>query len=153
MGAASAASNQLGIPAIAFSGSTGSQTAWNVATPAYSTIYAELALNVTDTILASGTPYLPNGTYLNVNFPSAGSGTSCTDVTQFKFVLSRILSSSGTTVSTCGSDTLPTESSVVGTSGCYVSISVGNASTKNDGTEAQQAVVLEKLESILSCLS
>ncbi|KAJ9328080.1 hypothetical protein DTO027B5_925 [Paecilomyces variotii] len=152
VGAASAASNQLGIPAIAFSGTTGSQTAWNVATPDYSTLYADLSVNLTNTLLASGTPYLPNGTYLNVNFPSAGSGTSCTAAADFKFVLSRILSTSGTTISTCGSDTLPTETSVVDTDGCYVSVSVGNASTKNDATADQQSVVLQKLENILSCL-
>lgn len=153
VGAASAASNQLGIPGIAFSGTSGSSTAWNDTTPDYSRLYADLAVNLTNALLASGRPYLPNGTYLNVNFPSAGSGTKCTDVADFKFVLSRIRSSGGSTVSACNNDTLPTETSVVGTDGCYVSVSVGNATTKNDATADDQAAVEKKLGSILSCIS
>ncbi|GAD99498.1 5'/3'-nucleotidase SurE family protein [Paecilomyces variotii No. 5] len=152
-GAASAASNQLGIPGIAFSGTTGSRTAWNDTTPDYSKLYADLSVNLTNALLASGRPYLPNGTWLNVNFPSAGSGTRCTNVGDFKFVLSRIRSSSGSIVSACNNDTLPTETSVVGTDGCYVSVSVGNASTKNDATTDEQSIVERKLGSALSCLS
>lgn len=155
-GAASAAPDQLGVPGIAFSGATGSQTGWDVATPDYSLIYADLATNVTSTILASGTPFLPSGTWLNVNFPAAGSGTSCTSASEFRFVLSRIFTStiiSGPDVVTCGNGgVLPPESTVVGTSGCFASISVGKASNKLDADEAQQAVVLSKLTSILSCL-
>ena len=47
---------------------------------------------------------------------------------------------------------LPTETSVVNKDGCYASISVGEASTKLDASAKQQAVVLRKLKSILSCL-
>ena len=47
---------------------------------------------------------------------------------------------------------LPTESHVVGTDGFYASISVGVASTKADAGAKNQAVVLDKLKSILSCL-
>lgn len=115
---------------------------------------AALSTNVTNTLLASSTPYLPTNVYLNVNFPSAGSG-SCTSASAFKFVLSRVNSASSgaaADVATCGSTRLPTESKVVGTSGCYVSVSVGNAGTKGDSTAANQAVVLGKLKGILSCL-
>lgn len=156
VGAASAAADQLGVPGIAFSGDTGTATAWNVTTPDYSLIYADLATNVSSTILASGTPFLPSGTWLNVNFPAAGAGTSCTSTSDFKFVLSRIFTStifSGTDVTTCGNGgVLPPESTVVGTSGCFASISVGKASNKLDANETEQAVVLSKLTSILSCL-
>ena len=56
-------------------------------------------------------------------------------------------------MATCGSTRLPSESSVVKTSGgCYASVSVGNANTKLDATAAQQGVVLTKLRGILSCL-
>ena len=55
-------------------------------------------------------------------------------------------------VNTCGKTRLPTESAVVGTNGCYASISVGRADTKGDASAAQQAVVLKKLAKILSCL-
>lgn len=78
-----------GIPAIAFSGASGSQTAWNVATPSYAQVYADLALNVTETLLSSGSPYLPDDVWLNVNFPDSDD-SQCSSASDFKFVLSRI---------------------------------------------------------------
>lgn len=157
VGAASAAMDQLGIPGIAFSGATGSQTAWNVTpVPDYVTIYAQLATKLTTTLLDSGAPYLPNNTWLNVNFPAAGSGTSCTSPDDFKFVLSRIYTGtiiSGDDVVTCNNGgRLPSESDVVGTAGCYASVSVGKANDKLDADAEQQAVVLQKLGSLLTCL-
>ncbi|KAL5380509.1 hypothetical protein DPSP01_007827 [Paraphaeosphaeria sporulosa] len=154
VGAASYAASTGGVPAIAFSGSSGSQIAWTTSpVPMYSSLYATLATTLTNALLATSTPYLPASVYLNVNFPSASG--SCTSASNFKFVLSRVNAASGSTaadVSTCGSTRLPTESKVVGTSGCYVSVSVGNAATKGDSTSANQAVVLGKLKGILSCL-
>lgn len=55
-------------------------------------------------------------------------------------------------VATCGKTRLPTESTVVGTSGCYVSVSVGRADTKGDASARDQAVVLGKLGKMLVCL-
>ncbi|TGO66103.1 hypothetical protein BOTNAR_0068g00170 [Botryotinia narcissicola] len=144
---------ELGVPAIAFSGAEGSATAWNVAAPAYATIYGELGAKVVDAIVDSGTPYLPDETFLNVNFPET---TDCTSVSDFSFVLSRIYTAvplvSGTDVVTCNNGgRLPTETKVVGTDGCYVSISLGGTN-KRDSSAANQAVVLSKLSSILTCL-
>lgn len=152
VGAAVEAMN-LGIPAVAFSGTTGDQTAWNAATPAYSTVYSELATTITTTLLNSGAPYLPDGVWLNVNFP-ASTGTSCATADDFEFVLSRIWTAllfDADDVTTCGSDRLPTETTVVGTTGCFVSISVGDSS-KLDADATAQASVLAKLSSILTCL-
>lgn len=158
-GAASAAPDQLSIPGIAFSGSTGTQIAWNtVPIPDYSLLYADLATNLTSTILASGPPYLPNGTWLNVNFPAAGKGTGCTQTSDFQFVMSRIFPAlpvfGAADVVTCeNGGRLPLDSTVVGTKGgCFVSVSVGQASNKFDVGEAEQAVVLGKLGGFLSCL-
>ena len=82
--------------------------------------------------------------------------SACTSPAAFKFVLSRIYAATILTpldVATCGSTRLPSESSVVKTSGgCYVSVSVGHANTKLDATAAQQGVVLRKLSGIFSCL-
>ena len=153
VGAATEASKE-GIPAIAFSGTTGSQTAYTAPVQTYMTTYADLSTNVTQSLVASGKPYLASGTWLNVNFPSVSDST-CSSPAGFKFVLSRIYSATiftPTDVKTCGSTRLPTETTVVGTAGCYASISVGNAVTKLDATAAQQAVVLKKLQGILSCL-
>lgn len=144
-----------GIPAIAFSGTSGSQVSYTTATQTYQTVYAQLSTNVTTTLIDSGKPYLPDGIWLNVNYPTVSSST-CSSASRFKFVLSRINSASSgaaADVRTCGSTRLPTESSVVGTSGCYASISVGVASNKRDATAAVQAVILAKLQPILSCLS
>lgn len=119
-------------------------------------MYAELATNVTRTLVASGKPYLPSGTWLNVNFPASTAGMSCSAASDFKFVLSRIFAAiprfTPDDVTMCGSDRLPEESKVVGAEGCYASISVGVARTKLDANATQQAVVLGKLQSILSCL-
>lgn len=151
VGAACEAAKE-GIPAIAFSGSTGSQTAWTAAPETYETVYADLSLNVTETLLASGAPFLPSGIFLNVNF-GAVSNSSCTSASDFSFVLSRIYLSTGGDVVTCDNGGfLPTESDVIGSSGCWASISVGVASTKFDASESDQATVLGKLNSILSCL-
>lgn len=153
-----AASSKANIPAIAFSGSTGTQTAWNVAggAPAYSEVYADLAANFTNSLIASGLPYLPQGIWLNVNFPAV-SDTSCSSLDEFDFVLSRIHTAvpfiTPDDVDTCGSTRLPTETDVVGTtSGCYVSVSVGDASNKMDANATSQEVVLKKLGGLLTCL-
>ena len=109
---------------------------------------------MTQTLLDSGAPYLPNDTWLNVNYPAVSS-TSCSSASEFKFVLSRIYDATILTppdVETCGTDRLPTESDVIGTSGCYASISVGEAQNKDDQSADVQQVVLDKLSSILSCL-
>lgn len=156
VGAATYAASTANIPAIAFSGASGDQVAWNATVPAYTQIYSDLATNITNLILDSGAPYLPADTYLNVNFPSAGDGTSCTNAGQFQFVLSRILPAvplaTPNDVKQCGSKRLPKESSIVGTSGCYVSISVGKASSKVDSDAGNQQIVRDKLAKYLSCL-
>lgn len=155
VGAATAAS-KAGIPGIAFSGSTGDQTAWNVSpVPFYSTVYAELSTNITNTLLASGAPYLPTDIWLNVNYP-ASTSTSCASASDFSFVLSRIFDAtifSGDDAVTCGNGgRLPTETTVVDTTGCYASISVGSTNLDIDASQADQTTVLQKLEGILSCL-
>lgn len=153
VGAATEASLE-GISGIAFSGSSGSQVAWTTATQIYQSVYADLSTNVTQTLVASGKPYLPDGIWLNVNYPDVTSST-CSSAAQFKFVLSRINSATIFTakdVTTCGSNRLPTETSVVDTNGCFASISVGVASNKSDASADDQATVLAKLQSILSCL-
>lgn len=154
VGAATEAAKE-GIPALAFSGTSGFQTAYTATPETYVKVYTALSTNVTQTLIAPGKPYLPANTWLNVNFPAVSS-TRCASANQFRFVLSRINSASSgaaADVRTCGSSRLPTESKVVGTTGgCYASISVGVASTKGDASAAVQTVVLGKLRGIFSCL-
>ncbi|OJK01335.1 hypothetical protein ASPACDRAFT_41596 [Aspergillus aculeatus ATCC 16872] len=158
VGAATYAANTAGIPAIAFSGATGEQTAWNVsAVPLYSQVYAELATKLTDQLIAGGdAPYLPDNVWLNVNFGAVTDGGSCATADEFSFVLSRIHTAlpliTADDVETCGSTRLPTETAVVDSDGCYVSVSVGLASDKLDANATVQGVVLERLGDLLTCL-
>lgn len=144
-----------GIPAIAFSGLGGSRTAWNADTPLFAQVYADLALNLTSKIIDSGAPYLPADTFLNVNFGEVDD-TTCNDASKFSFVLSRInLKTPGLStddVAQCDRTTLPREREVVDTDGCWVSVSVGDAGDKTTATADKQAVVLNKLQGLLSCL-
>ncbi|KAL7624408.1 hypothetical protein AAE478_005972 [Parahypoxylon ruwenzoriense] len=153
VGAAVYASHEEGIPAIAFSGASGGSLAFNTnPVPARSTVYAQLATRLTNAVLDSGAPYLPDDVFLNVNFPKVEG--ACTDPDNFKWVLSRVnpgLFSEPDAV-TCGSDRLPTESSVIDAGGCRISVSVGDASDKTTAPKEKQAVVLKKLNSLLTCL-
>jgi len=154
VGAATEAAKE-GIPAIAFSGATGSQTAWSAPVETYMTVYANLSTTVTQAVVDSGTPYLPDNVWLNVNFPAV-SDTTCTTPEAFTFVLSRIVphwDPFKPDVNTCDNGgRLPWEERVIKTPGCYASISVGNAKTKWDANRDAQQVVLDKLGGILNCL-
>lgn len=147
------ASKQRKVPAIAFSGVSSGTLAWNTSpVPQRSLVYARLASKIVDAVIKGGAPYLPEDVFLNVNFPKVEG--QCTDASKFKFVLSRINLGwfSAPDVQTCGSTRLPIDMSVVNTSGCYVSISVGDANDKTTAPAEKQAVVLAKLKSLLTCL-
>lgn len=153
VGAACYAVDQ-GIPGIAFSGLTEGNLAWNTSpVPTRSLVYADLSLNLTNAILDSGAPYLPDGVYLNVNMAKIEG--NCTDASAFQYVLTRIntpsfLSDADT--ETCGNARLPTETSVMNSGGCYVSVSVGTCSDKTDSSAADQKTVLDKLGDMLTCM-
>jgi 5'/3'-nucleotidase SurE len=153
IGAAVYAAHTAKIPAIAFSGRTGDPTAWNQPTPLQSQIYADLALNVTSTIIKSGAPYLPSDVFLNVNFAEVSS-TKCSKASDFTFVATRINTGifSAPDADYCGSTRLPWEADVIYLrSACYVTISVGDANDKTTADAARQKVVFDKLKPILTC--
>ncbi|KAI4620010.1 hypothetical protein J4E90_008274 [Alternaria incomplexa] len=156
VGAAAFAAKTAQIPAIAFSGVTGDPTAWNAPTPFHSKVYADLALNVTTTIINSGKPYLPANSFLNVNFPAV-SETKCSDPSQFKYIFTRINTGllSARDAEWCGSTRLPWEADVILIRGsdCYVTISPGDANDKTTMNDAAvQTEIINKLKPILSCL-
>lgn len=156
VGAAAYAVTQAGIPGIAFSGVSGERTAWNAPTPFSSRIYADLALNITSTIINSGRPYLPANTYLNVNFPAV-SESQCNKLNDFKFIMTRINTGllSPKDADHCGSTRLPWEADVLYIRGnhCYVTISPGDANDKTTLNDAGlQTQIINKLQPILSCL-
>ena len=160
-GAATEAAKE-GFPAIAFSGSGGSQVSFTtLSQPSSSTttanVFAALGVKLVQALLAqpfdASSPILPRNVSLNVNYPAARG--DCTDPDAFSFVLTRINAASGSTpddVSTCGSTRLPTENRVVARSGCLASVSVMNATTKGDVDAAAQEFVLSRLGDLLVCV-
>ncbi|UNI18523.1 5'-nucleotidase [Purpureocillium takamizusanense] len=76
-----------GVPAIAFaSAQDGQSFAWNdTSAPAYTRIYPELAARLVEEIVAAGPPYLPEGVFLNVNFPPLTD--KCDHPDKFKWVM------------------------------------------------------------------
>lgn len=137
------------LPAIAFSGRSRKSHPF---TPLRSQIYADIATNVTITILNSGAPYLPDDTFLIVNLPDVDHD-SCNN--QFKFVLTRLHNSYGWTSEDQYSDAhirmhQETRPEVRENRDCYVFISAGKGSD-GDATESWQLEnVAERLKSILS---
>lgn len=151
-----------GIPAIAFSGSSGSQISFtsSLSSNAYSTVYASLATTITNALLTGAEqfpsqPILPNLIWLNVNF-SPSTSSKCASASQFNFIFTRINTASsgaGADVVTCSNGgRLPTENSVLGMSGCFATISAGNATNKGDVDAGTQQFALTRLTSILSCV-
>lgn len=114
-------------------------------------VNSELTLKFLSALLASPSrPIIPANTTVNVNTSNV---SGCTDPDDFEFVFTRNLADPlAVDVTTCGTNHLPTESSVVGSSGCHVSISVINAITKTDVDAATQQVVFNRVESLLSCI-
>jgi len=147
----------LGVPSAAFSGGGLSHVSYtdlsNNNTNTFSAkIFANLTVEFVDAFLADGKPYLPPGVTLNVNYPTLTS-SSCTSPSDFTFILTRISpDASVTDVKICGTDHLPGETEVVGTQGCFASVSVMNATTKADVDATTQAFVLNRLTGFLSCL-
>ncbi|THX75146.1 acid phosphatase [Aureobasidium pullulans] len=146
----------LGIPSIVFSGQTNHRHAWKAIPPLHSRLYSALATNLTNTLLASGPPYLPPLTFLNVNFAAADPGL-CDQESNFRFVMTRLYPAfpglSGKDISVCGGDQrLVTEEKVLKTQGCWISVSLGRAITKRDAPMEEQKVVYEKLKSLFVCL-
>ncbi|KAH7304756.1 survival protein sure-like phosphatase/nucleotidase [Stachybotrys elegans] len=152
VGAAAYAAHEAGIPSIAFSTDEGTRHRWDTSpVPPESLVYAELATTLTNKVIASGKPYLPDDVFLNVNLPKASA--DC-DASSVKWVLSRINPGlfSAPDVAWCGSERLPTELKVFQTDGCFASISVGDAADKTTVDAERQAIVLDKLKDILTCL-
>ena len=147
-----------GVPAIAFSLSRmpGDPKAFHKKTRYWNLIYLNLAEKVVQTIADQGYPYLPNNTWLNVNLHAVGGYGECEEMRKYQFVLTRMHPAipfvTGPDAETCeNGGRLPTESLLMESNGCYVSISVGEADHKDDASLEEQDTVLRKLESILSC--
>ena len=147
-----------GIPSVAFSGSSTKQVSFttltsspNDAATRAALIYSQLTTILTEALLASSArPILPPNVTVNVNYPST---SNCPSASSFKFVLTRLTSNTrATDVTTCGTNHLPVESTAIN-QGCIVTVSVMNAVSKGDVDATTQGQVLNRISSILSCLS
>ncbi|KAE9400879.1 sure-like protein [Gymnopus androsaceus JB14] len=147
----------LGIPSTAFSAAGLSQVAYtdlgtNDADTFAAVVSAGITVKYLDALLADGKPFLPPQISINMNWP-APTPTTCPNVDAYSFILTRIAADASVIdVETCGTDHLPQETDVVDMRGCFVSVSVMDAASKTDVDAATQAVVLERLGSILSCI-
>lgn len=147
-----------GIPSVAFSGTSTKQASFTTldTTPNDSAVlaaltYAQLTTTFTEAILASpARPILPPNITVNVNYPSTAN---CPSASSFKFVFTRLVSTPGSVdVTTCGSDHLPVETTAIN-QGCIVTVSAMSAVSKSDVDATTQSLVLDRVSSILSCLS
>ncbi|KAG7087617.1 hypothetical protein E1B28_013566 [Marasmius oreades] len=159
VGAATEASRE-GIPSVAFSASSSSIQSVSFTTltsdpnssgSRAARLYARLTVKFTDALLAGRGPILPRNISVNVNFPAVT--TSCADLSDFQFVLTRVAPDPGATdVNTCGTTHLPGEASVIARSDCFISVSVMDSRTKEDVSAATQATVLGRISGLLTCL-
>ncbi|KAI0772487.1 sure-like protein [Trametes elegans] len=150
-----------GIPAAAFSGKSGSQVSYTTlytdpdsdasrAARIYSDLTTTFVRTLATAAAASGAPLLPPGVIVNVNYAAIDD---CPSAENYKWVLSRLVwNVFETDVDACGSNHLPSETSVVD-AGCYASVSVISAQSKLDVNSSLQAQVQERLQALpLTCL-
>ena len=147
-----------GIPGVAFSGASGAQVSYTTldsdptaASTTSAQIYAQLTATFVAALTGSGpAPYLPADTIVNVNYAAIDD---CATAGAYRFVFSRLVwNPFATDADVCGSDHLPSESSVVA-AGCYASVSVLDTAWKLDANATVQAQVFERLQSLpLACL-
>ncbi|KAF1914001.1 survival protein sure-like phosphatase/nucleotidase [Ampelomyces quisqualis] len=148
------AAHEEKIPAISFAGATGALTSWNAPTPSYSMIYAQLAENITSTVVRGGKPYLPSNTYLHVNFPRV-TDERCNALSDFKFVLTRSRLGRGLHTRWCKRWGFPLETDVMRERGdeCFVTISPGHANRQLSGPGVlAERKIIQRLGPILVCL-
>jgi len=159
---ATTAAALAGIPAVAFSGASGTQISYTTPSSpdtAYASIYAALSAKFTNALLEGSKkfffqPILPKDIWINVNF-SPTTPTSCSKAEDFKFIMTRINAATkdtGFDVLTCNNrGRLPTENSLLDSDGCLVTVSVGEAKTKGDVNAFTQEYARLRIEHILSC--
>ncbi|KAJ8522172.1 hypothetical protein ONZ45_g1195 [Pleurotus djamor] len=143
-----------GIPAITFSGATGSQVSYTTLesdptsqSSIAAQIYSTLLTNLVNKLTTPPGPILPPNIGLNVNFPSTAN---CATASSIKFVLSRLATDPDANSDSCTNLRLPLESAVL-SANCLASISLWDVNTKEDADPLTQAAVMFKLLDILTC--
>lgn len=118
---------------------------------------------ITKKVLDSGWPYVPRGTFLNINFPKVDlheGEERCADVTQWKWVMTRLHNvyswsdDDVKNIEVCGHHRLPVDEDVVGQrhGECWASISVAR-SKQYMARAPDQEDVYHRLKDLWSCFS
>jgi broad specificity polyphosphatase/5'/3'-nucleotidase SurE len=127
--------------------------------PLHSQVYAEAATIITKRVLDSGPPYLPENTFLNINFPKVDE-ENCYNVSDWKYALTRlhrVWAWTSKDFFTCDEPRLHIDEDVVarhkGQHDCWASISVAKAYHPSHTAEAEeQEDVWNLLGDLLTCV-
>ncbi|KAF5345809.1 hypothetical protein D9756_010878 [Leucocoprinus leucothites] len=151
----------LGVPAIAFSGATGSQVSYTAletdptsAAIVATGIYNKLTVRLVETLLKTTekkAEILPPRTVVNVNYPST---TNCSSAEHFKWVFTRTVPAPAGTVDVdiCrNGGVLVDERTAFAVPGCWVTVSVFSSVTLDDVDAATQRAVVDVLKPLLRC--
>ncbi|KAL9710552.1 hypothetical protein Ac2012v2_006087 [Leucoagaricus gongylophorus] len=152
----------LGVPAVAFSASSGGHVSYtelesNPKSPNITAtqIYNVLTVKFVDTLLNNtfnkGQQILPPGAVVNVNYPAI---TNCTSPDQFKWVFTRTLPAPDGTkdVNICNNGGILTdEQTAFDMPGCWATVSVFSSKTLGDVDAKTQQAVVNVLDPLLSC--
>ena len=178
MGAAIEAAKE-GLPAIAFSWSSGSWMPWTEPSNEVHHLYAAWSVRLTHILTLVGDGYyMPAGTFLNVNLPTIDPRTGCSHKSDIKFVLTRVHKAipliSKKDVEICGNQQryvtpkfgsmgslhadqsyalcrLPSESAIRKLQGCYASVSLIAAYNQRDAIAFEQRAIVWRLRDLLVC--
>ncbi|ESK96802.1 acid phosphatase [Moniliophthora roreri MCA 2997] len=99
-------------------------------------IYGGVGVRFVNALLADGTPILPPGISINVNYVGTNT-TTCSSADDFKFILTRLL---------------PDPLKIFKDVRCFASVSVFQAKNTLDADASTQQIVLDRLSGLLSCL-
>ncbi|KDQ12580.1 hypothetical protein BOTBODRAFT_34309 [Botryobasidium botryosum FD-172 SS1] len=141
-----------GIPSIAFSGFGSHRSYTTLGSPSTDPAYimADLAVELVQQIVASGSSFLPPKSGLNVNF--ANVTADCATPSDFEYIFATINPSPDGDPCTCGARTLPSEASVINGTGCYVSVSSFFLPGSFYSDKATETDVLARLNGLVGCI-
>lgn len=154
--------NHYGIPAIAFSAPHAKPVDeylqdWETMDHIHP-VYAQLANRVVEEVIGSGKPYLPEGVYLNVNFPLIRE--ECQTPDKFRFIITRVHMKvpSSRDEPWCGKKQLLSEVDILDYHkilfGMPCTVTITPVDAKDRSTINQhwkQRVVMEKLMDLVEC--
>ncbi|KAK6221527.1 hypothetical protein LQW54_001299 [Pestalotiopsis sp. IQ-011] len=153
---AALAANKYRIPAITFAWPGLGIMKWDPDRPIPPRMktYLDLAQNLTELVVAGGRPFLPENTFLNVNFPPLGA--PCNGTRAIQYVLTRRdLDDQGYHVyfDHCNTRRLPTDRELYQHLGCYASISVLSATHSKTAGASVLKIMRDRLSPLLTCVN